>query len=50
MTMHEPEVLTLESAEDLIQEIICLFNTEGIPDGFLPDGRWNAIYITEAKQ
>jgi len=50
MTLNEPEIVTLGEAENLIQEIICLWNTEGMPDGFWPAFQFREIYIVEPEQ
>ena len=50
MTFNEPEVVKMGLAEDLIQEVLSMENTEGIPDGFPPARVKSAVYVADAEQ
>jgi len=47
MTFDEAEVVNMGLAEDLIQELVALKNTEGIPDGFPPADWAEAVYTAD---
>ena len=49
MTFNEPEVVGMGLAEDLIQVISDLSNTEGIPEGFPPAKVEGAIYMADVE-
>jgi hypothetical protein len=49
MTFNEPEVVGMGLAEDLIETVPALPNTEGIPDGFPPAKVEGAVYMADVE-
>jgi len=49
MTFHDPEVVGIGLAEDLIETVLNVENTEGIPDGFPPAKVDGAVYMADVE-
>lgn len=49
MTFNEPEVVKMGLAEDLIETLLDMENTEGIPEGFPPAKLEGAVYMADVE-